>query len=192
MVVIGGFNSSNTISLAALCAERVPTYHIETSSAIDPERGRIHYRLAQVHHAEADATDWLPAGRVRVGVTAGASTPNNKIGDVVVRILATRGLRAGSRELQILRAACPREASDEGLGIQCLPFTRYIALGDSLSMDLYPALDAGEIDVAVALERDPSAGRVAPLGAASLLYQNVGRRTGPTTPETICRRTIRG
>jgi lysophospholipase L1-like esterase len=51
-------------------------------------------------------------------------------------------------------------------------FTRYIALGDSMSIDLYPALDAGDIDVAVALERVTTAGRVAPLGAASLLYQN--------------------
>lgn len=51
-------------------------------------------------------------------------------------------------------------------------FTHYAALGDSLSIDLYPALDAGETDVAVALERDPNAGTVAPLGAASLLYQN--------------------
>ena len=51
-------------------------------------------------------------------------------------------------------------------------FTSYVALGDSMSIDLYPALDAGEIDVAVALERDPQAGQVAPLGAASLLYQN--------------------
>src|SRR4029077_5970728 len=79
MVVIGGFNSSNTISLAALCAEKVPTYHIETSSAIDPDEGRIHYRPALVKHSEADATDWLPSGPVRVGITAGASTPNNKI-----------------------------------------------------------------------------------------------------------------
>ena len=39
MVVIGGYNSSNTISLAALCAERVPTYHIEDAAAIDPESG---------------------------------------------------------------------------------------------------------------------------------------------------------
>jgi lysophospholipase L1-like esterase len=52
------------------------------------------------------------------------------------------------------------------------PFTRYISLGDSMSIDLYPALDAGATDVAVALERDPAAGRVAPLGAASLLYTN--------------------
>ena len=51
-------------------------------------------------------------------------------------------------------------------------FTHYVAFGDSMSIDLYPALDAGEIDVAVALERDPTAGNVAPLGAASLLYQN--------------------
>ena len=51
-------------------------------------------------------------------------------------------------------------------------FTQYVALGDSTSIDLYPALDAGETDVAVALERDPTAGSVAPLGAASLLYQN--------------------
>lgn len=55
-------------------------------------------------------------------------------------------------------------------------FTRYVALGDSVSIDLYPALDAGEIDVAVALERDPSVGRVAPLGAASLLYQNADEK----------------
>jgi lysophospholipase L1-like esterase len=51
-------------------------------------------------------------------------------------------------------------------------FTRYIALGDSVSIDLYPALDAGEMDVAVALERLTSAGNVAPLGAASLFYKN--------------------
>ena len=42
-----------------------------------------------------------------------------------------------------------------------------------MSIDLYPALDAGETDVAVALEWDAAAGRVAPLGAASLLLRNV-------------------
>jgi 4-hydroxy-3-methylbut-2-enyl diphosphate reductase len=94
MVVIGGFNSSNTISLASLCAEKVPAYHIESSAGIDPERGTIHYRPAGVQHSERDASNWLPGGRVRVGITAGASTPNNKIGDVVARVLGTRGLRA--------------------------------------------------------------------------------------------------
>lgn len=55
-------------------------------------------------------------------------------------------------------------------------FTRYIALGDSASIDLYPALDAGEADVAVALERRTDVGNVAPLGAASLLYKNADER----------------
>ena len=97
MIVVGGFNSSNTLSLAALCAEKVPTYHVETSSSIDPERGCIHYRPAGKEHREVDQADWLPSGPVRVGITAGASTPNNKIGDAVFRIMATATLRtAGS------------------------------------------------------------------------------------------------
>jgi 4-hydroxy-3-methylbut-2-enyl diphosphate reductase len=93
MVVIGGFNSSNTISLAALCAEKVPTFHIEDASGIEPEMGTVHYRVAGIKHVEDTRANWLPEGRpVRVGVTAGASTPNNKIGETVARILATRGL----------------------------------------------------------------------------------------------------
>lgn len=55
-------------------------------------------------------------------------------------------------------------------------FSHYVALGDSLSIDLYPALDAGETDVAVALERVSTAGSVAPLGAASLFYSNADER----------------
>ena len=51
-------------------------------------------------------------------------------------------------------------------------FARYVALGDSMSIDLYPALDLGGTDVAVALERSTGAGRVAPAGAASLLYHS--------------------
>jgi lysophospholipase L1-like esterase len=57
-----------------------------------------------------------------------------------------------------------------------MDFKQYIALGDSMSIDLYPALDAGETDVAVALEWDARAGAVAPLGAASLLHRNVDER----------------
>jgi 4-hydroxy-3-methylbut-2-enyl diphosphate reductase len=93
MVVIGGFNSSNTISLAAICADTVPTYHIGDAGGIDPEAGTIHFRHAGVQHVEETRSSWLPpAGPLRIGVTAGASTPNNKIGEAVGRILATRGL----------------------------------------------------------------------------------------------------
>lgn len=53
-----------------------------------------------------------------------------------------------------------------------MSFSEYIALGDSMSIDLYPALDAGRTDVSVALERIEGAGTVAPLGAASLFHTN--------------------
>lgn len=92
MLVIGGYNSSNTISLAALCAERVPTYHIADSSAIDVASGTIRHAGAPPN-TEEDSSGWLPLeGPVRVGLTAGASTPNNKIGDAVARVFLMRGI----------------------------------------------------------------------------------------------------
>jgi 4-hydroxy-3-methylbut-2-enyl diphosphate reductase len=93
MIVVGGYNSSNTLSLAAICAERVTTYHVEDATAIDPDSGKIRFRPAGLHHSEQVAEGWMPAaGPVRVGLTAGASTPNNKIGEAVARIFATRGI----------------------------------------------------------------------------------------------------
>ncbi len=91
MVVIGGYNSSNTTHLAAICHERAPTYHIEDASCIDPEAGTIRFRPVG-GKAEEQREGWLPPGRVTIGVTAGASTPNNKIGETVERIAAARGV----------------------------------------------------------------------------------------------------
>src|SRR5689334_1952641 len=90
MVVIGGYNSSNTMSLAALCSETVRTYHVEDADDIDPRSRTIRHRPLGAK-AEIESADWLPAsGPVRIGITAGASTPNNKIGEAVGRIFATR------------------------------------------------------------------------------------------------------
>jgi 4-hydroxy-3-methylbut-2-enyl diphosphate reductase len=92
MVVVGGYNSSNTISLAALCSETVRTYHVEDADGIDPSSGVIRHRPLGSKE-EVESSDWLPAGGpVRVGITAGASTPNNKIGEAVGRVFATRGI----------------------------------------------------------------------------------------------------
>jgi 4-hydroxy-3-methylbut-2-enyl diphosphate reductase len=95
MLVVGGFNSSNTMSLAALCAERVATYHVDDPSSIEVERGTIRYMTTDTHEV-VERAGWLPAGPVRVGLTAGASTPNNKIGEAVARVLAMRGLAVGA------------------------------------------------------------------------------------------------
>src|SRR5438445_1779158 len=92
MVVIGGYNSSNTMSLAAICSEKVRTFHIEDAEDIDPDTATIRHRPLGAKE-EISSTDWIPgSGKVRIGVTAGASTPNNKIGEAVGRIFATRGI----------------------------------------------------------------------------------------------------
>ncbi|WP_373060617.1 4-hydroxy-3-methylbut-2-enyl diphosphate reductase [Gemmatimonas sp.] len=92
MVVVGGYNSSNTISLAALCAEQVPTFHIADPDEIDVEGNAVRVRRVGPHHHEDEVADWLPTtGVLRIGITAGASTPNNKIGQAVARVFAIRG-----------------------------------------------------------------------------------------------------
>jgi 4-hydroxy-3-methylbut-2-enyl diphosphate reductase len=94
-VVIGGYNSSNTNHLAALCAARLPTYHIQDAFCIDPAARAIRHKPAGSQQ-ELEARDWLPSGPVVVGVTAGASTPNNKVGETIERIFASRGIALAS------------------------------------------------------------------------------------------------
>ncbi len=88
MVVIGGYNSSNTQALARICAQRLPTYHI---SGADRIQGAALRHRPVGGHDETATEGWLPEGEVTVGLTAGASTPNNVVGEVVERILALRG-----------------------------------------------------------------------------------------------------
>ena len=93
MIVIGGYNSSNTNHLARLCRQYTTTFHVEDSSCIDVEAGSIRHKPEPgVHAPECTEPDWLPRAPFELGITAGASTPNNKIGDAVVRVLRIRGL----------------------------------------------------------------------------------------------------
>jgi 4-hydroxy-3-methylbut-2-enyl diphosphate reductase len=90
MVVVGGYNSSNTNHLAEIASQRVPTYHIHGPECVEGPRSLRYKPVGE--RDEAVASGWLPDGSVRVGITAGASTPNSKIGQVVERILACRGI----------------------------------------------------------------------------------------------------
>jgi 4-hydroxy-3-methylbut-2-en-1-yl diphosphate reductase len=97
MVVVGGYNSSNTCHLAALAQSRgVRTYHIEDAQGIDPAAGSIRHQPVG-RKVETDEAGWL-SGMTRIGITAGASTPNNKIGETISRIAATAGLEGELRQ----------------------------------------------------------------------------------------------
>jgi len=84
MIVLGGYNSSNTCNLARICADRLPSYHIA-----DPEGLAS---AAEIHHkpagskSETITRDWLPSGPLTIGLTSGASTPDNQVERVIRRL----------------------------------------------------------------------------------------------------------
>jgi len=91
MVVVGGYNSSNTCNLAAICAAKgVRTVHIEDADCIDVAAGSVRHQPIRTKE-ELRTEGWLSGAR-RIGLTAGASTPNNKIGETVARICESAGV----------------------------------------------------------------------------------------------------
>jgi 4-hydroxy-3-methylbut-2-enyl diphosphate reductase len=85
MVVIGGYNSSNTCNLARICHARVPTYHIAAPEGLISATRIGHRDVAS--KTEVTTSAWLPAeGSLTVGITSGASTPDNLVEQVVRRL----------------------------------------------------------------------------------------------------------
>jgi len=84
MLVVGGYNSSNTFNLARMCADRLPTFHISDPDGL-LSAGEIRHRPVSSKQ-EIVTGGWLPSGSVQVGLTAGASTPDNLIEQVIRRL----------------------------------------------------------------------------------------------------------
>jgi 4-hydroxy-3-methylbut-2-en-1-yl diphosphate reductase len=91
MVVIGGFNSSNTTHLQEIAIERnIPSFHIDSAARIGPGN-RIEHK--SLHSDELlIESNWLPAGKIAVGVTSGASTPDKAVQEVIEKIFAIKSL----------------------------------------------------------------------------------------------------
>jgi 4-hydroxy-3-methylbut-2-enyl diphosphate reductase len=90
LLVIGGYNSSNTGHLAEMAAGRVPAYHIKGAECLVSADLLLHKPAGG--REEVEARGWLRReGPLRLGLTAGASTPDSVIGDVVERVLELRG-----------------------------------------------------------------------------------------------------
>jgi 4-hydroxy-3-methylbut-2-enyl diphosphate reductase len=93
LLIIGGYNSSNTNHLTSLGEDSVPTYHIDSVQCIQGAASIRHKPFGRTEEMVTD--DWLPQGPLRVGITAGASTPNVMIGEVIEAVLRARGLDPG-------------------------------------------------------------------------------------------------
>ncbi|TVQ18678.1 MAG: 4-hydroxy-3-methylbut-2-enyl diphosphate reductase [Leptolyngbya sp. DLM2.Bin15] len=90
MVVIGGFNSSNTTHLQEIATERgIPSYHIDSGDRIGPGNQVEHKPL---HQALETQVNWLPDGPLTIGVTSGASTPDKVVATIIEQIFAIKAL----------------------------------------------------------------------------------------------------
>lgn len=94
MVVVGGYNSSNTCNLARICADQVPTFHIADPDCLVSASEIRHRPIGQPSTAstvESVTGQWLPSGPIVLGLTAGASTPNNLVGQTIRRLQELAG-----------------------------------------------------------------------------------------------------
>ncbi len=88
MVVIGGYNSSNTTHLQEIAVDRsLPSFHIDSADRIGPgnciEHKPLNHELVRLHN-------WLPDETIRVGITSGASTPDKVVEAVIEKIFAIK------------------------------------------------------------------------------------------------------
>jgi 4-hydroxy-3-methylbut-2-enyl diphosphate reductase len=92
IIVIGGFNSSNTTQLQQIAFDRgIPSYHIDCGERIQSINNIEHRQLT----GELVITEnWLPAGEIKVGVTSGASTPDKVVEDIIEKIFALKATAA--------------------------------------------------------------------------------------------------
>ena len=84
ILVVGGFNSSNTAQLQQIAAQKgIPSYHIDSVERIK-SANIIEHR--QLNGALSITNNWLPDGKIEMGVTSGASTPDKVVEDVIKKI----------------------------------------------------------------------------------------------------------
>jgi len=92
LLVVGGYNSSNTSHLAEMGEAELPTYFVRGADKLESSASITHFNLHQ--KAEITTEDWLPSGPIVVGITAGASCPNNLIEETILRVYELRGIKS--------------------------------------------------------------------------------------------------
>lgn len=93
LLVIGGYNSSNTTHLAEIGEKKLPTYFIRNQECLESLTRLRHFDLHQQREISTEK-NWMtkPLGEpLAVGITAGASCPNSLIEEVIKRVLELRG-----------------------------------------------------------------------------------------------------
>jgi 4-hydroxy-3-methylbut-2-enyl diphosphate reductase len=105
LLVVGGYNSSNTTHLVEIGEKQLPTFFIRTAECLKSFSEIVHFDL----HHKAETTSYsakLASDEpIVVGVTAGASCPNNLIEDTILRVFELRGVASELVKDEAARAA---------------------------------------------------------------------------------------
>lgn len=92
LLVVGGYNSSNTTHLVEIGEQRLPTFFIRTADCLKSLEEIVHFDLHLKAEKQSYSDKLAGDGPVTVGITAGASCPNNLIEDTVLRVFGLRGI----------------------------------------------------------------------------------------------------
>ncbi|MBK8093671.1 MAG: 4-hydroxy-3-methylbut-2-enyl diphosphate reductase [Verrucomicrobiaceae bacterium] len=96
LLVVGGYNSSNTTHLVEIGEQQLPTFFIRTADCLTSLEQIVHFDIHQKTETQSYSTKLASSEPVTVGITAGASCPNNLIEDTVLRIFSLRGIDPAS------------------------------------------------------------------------------------------------
>ena len=91
ILVIGGYRSSNTGHLVEIASEFCPAYHVEDATSLISQEKIRHKKTGAQDILETSG--WLPPGKIKVGITAGASTPNLVVEEVIQRLIDIAGAK---------------------------------------------------------------------------------------------------
>ena len=92
MLVVGGYNSSNTTHLVEIAEQQLPTFFIRDAGCLRDLEQIVHFDLHDKTERQSYTAKLTGSGPVTIGITAGASCPNNLIEETILRVFALRGL----------------------------------------------------------------------------------------------------
>ncbi|MCP5556604.1 MAG: 4-hydroxy-3-methylbut-2-enyl diphosphate reductase [Verrucomicrobiaceae bacterium] len=93
LLVVGGYNSSNTTHLVEIGEKQLPTFFIRTAECLRSLEQIVHFDLHLKQEKESYTQKLASDAPIQVGVTAGASCPNNLIEDTILRVFQLRGIQ---------------------------------------------------------------------------------------------------
>ncbi len=91
LLVVGGYNSSNTTHLVEIGEQELPTYFIRNAECLKSLEEIAHYDLQKKEELTSQYTQLLDDQEIVIGITAGASCPNNLIEQTIKRCFELRG-----------------------------------------------------------------------------------------------------